>query len=398
MRIALIVPEFPPETVGGGGVVFAALAEQYRRGGAYVRVYSGAGWSDHTALPTGSSRTAASMAGDVKRYTLLRDPLHRPELRSVMPPRFRSLLSLHHDLKDFQPTVAHVHGFGYVFVDIAASVLRHQGVPYVFTLHGVPASPARMIGPVRLAYSAYARLVASRTCNSAWAVTTVSRAVRLPCAHRQAVWIPNGINPKDIDPQAAERVRVLLGSRPLDGVLIAAAGRLAYSKGFDVLVKACGLLECDRVTVAIAGEDAGQRAALLKCARGLSPRVTLRLLGRLTQSEVSALFAAADVVVVPSRSEPFGLVALEAVAASARLIVADVDGLHETFESSVVRKVAPGLPEALAQGIRDALTAGPLTESERSDYTRLLRAHSWDDIAGRYIQLLRACQLTESQQ
>lgn len=389
MRIALVVPEFPPETVGGGGAVFAALAEQYRHE-SEVRVYAGAGWSRRVPHPSGSRGTGASVPPGVNRYNLMVDPLRLPELRSVMPPRFRSLWALNHDLKEFHPSVAHVHGLGHLFVDAAASVLRHQRVPYVFTLHGVPVSPARMMPPARLAYRAYARLLAARTVGAACAVTAVSKSLRLPSSHRGLVWIPNGIGPTDVDARAAQHIRALLDSCP-PGRIVVAAGRLAHSKGFDVLVDACGMIGSYRGTIAIAGEDSGELAVLRGRAQRLPPGMKLCLLGRLTQAEVAALFARADVVVVPSRSEPFGLVGLEAIAVSARLVVTNVGGLGETFTGSVVPMVPPGRPELLARAIRDALAAGPLSDRERTDYARLLNAHSWQGIARQYLTLLESC-------
>lgn len=393
MKIALIVPEFPPETVGGGGVVFEALAEHYRREAAQVQVYSGAGWSGQIPSPGRAYETTDPVGGSVNRYSLLRDPLHRPELRSVMPPRLRSLWALHRDLAKFRPNVAHLHGLGYTFVDAAAGVLRHQRVPYVFTLHGVPVSPTRTILPVRLAYEAYVRLVAAQTVGCACAVTTVSKSLTFPNRQRSAVWLPNGIEPRGIDPTAAEHVNALLGPRAPGTILIAAAGRLAYSKGFDVLVEACGMIGPYRGTIVIAGEDAGELSVLRGRAERLPPTMTLRLPGRLTQREVAALFARADVVVVPSRSEPFGLVGLEAIAVSARLVVSDTGGLSETFAGSVVPRIRPGRPDSLARAIREALAAGPLTDHERRDYARLVAAHSWQGIARRYLNLLGSCAL-----
>lgn len=396
MRIALVVPEFPPETVGGGGAVYASLAEQYRRVDE-VRVFAGAGWSRGVQGPSAWWESDPSASQAIKRYTLIRDPLQLPELRSVMPPRLRSLWALNRDLRDFQPSVAHVHGLGHLFVDAAAMVLRHQRVPYVFTLHGVPVSPARMMLPARIAYLVYARTLASRTVGRACSVTSVSRSLRLPDSQRTPIWIVNGVQPKPVDPNAVRRVGALLEPCPPGSIVVAAAGRIAFSKGFDVLIDACGMIGPCRATIAIAGQDGGELTALRARAELLPPTMRLCALGRLTQDEVAALFARADVVVVPSRSEPFGLVALEAVAVGARLIVSDTGGLGETFRGSVVPTVPPGRPEALARAIRAALRAGPLSERERSDYARVLTAHAWEGIARQYLELLSDCANRERQ-
>lgn len=390
MRIALVVPEFPPETVGGGGAVFAALAEQYRNE-SEVRVFAGAGWSRHVLRPSLEFGSDHSVPRDVIRYKLIRDPLHLPELRSVMPPRIRSLWALNHDLKEFQPSVAHVHGLGHLFVDAAASILRRQHVPYVFTLHGVPVSPARMILPARLAYGAYVRLLAARTLGSACAITAVSKSLELPNSSRTPVWVANGIEPKAVDQTAARRVSALLGPCPPGTIVIAAAGRLAHSKGFDILLDACAMIAPYRGTIAIAGEDSGELGVLQARAQRLPRDMRLCLLGQLTQAEVAALFARADLVVVPSRSEPFGLVGLEAIAVATRLVVSNTGGLGETFAGSVVPTVPPGRPELLARVIRDALSAGPLSTRELADYERLLSVHSWQGIARQYLRLLGNC-------
>ncbi len=104
--------------------------------------------------------------------------------------------------------------------------------------------------------------------------------------------------------------------------------------------------------------------------------------GHLEVDDLAALFSAADAVVVPSRYEPFGLVALEAQAAGAPLVVARTGGLADAVEDDVTgRVVAPGdvdrLAEVLATLLRDPATARRLAEAGR----RAAGARPWSAVA-----------------
>lgn len=125
---------------------------------------------------------------------------------------------------------------------------------------------------------------------------------------------------------------------------VLAIGRLVPQKGFDLLVQAmAGLPELDLLIV---GE--GPQAPLLR-----APRVELR--GWVP--DVPALLAQAELVVVPSRWEGFGLVAVEAMAAGVPVIASDVPGLREVLGEAAVR-VPAGDARALQEAI-GAVAADP---------------------------------------
>src|SRR3989442_1778043 len=156
MRIAVVTPEYPPDIIGGGGIVVESLVRQLTRRHE-VRVFSA--WDSKRSWMARPLRQFEGPA-EINRYPLL--PLSRkPYLRSVLPLNPRASLKLWKDLSAWQPTIAHLHGFGYAIVDLAAFMLRRKGTPYVLTVHGIPVTPYQRGAMVRLAYSGYLRFAAS---------------------------------------------------------------------------------------------------------------------------------------------------------------------------------------------------------------------------------------------
>lgn len=130
-------------------------------------------------------------------------------------------------------------------------------------------------------------------------------------------------------PWADERLRVLF------------VGRLDRQKGFDTLLDAVEPW-LDRLCVRVVGKAVAGRTA-----PRISPR-DIQLLGWRSMTETAAEMAAADVVVVPSRWEGFGLVALEAMRAGRPVVASDVGGLREVVvDGETGRLVPPDSPETL---------------------------------------------------
>ena len=132
-----------------------------------------------------------------------------------------------------------------------------------------------------------------------------------------------------------QKVKVISGAVPMDNLLsippkvrdkpliIGAYGRFAPQKGFDLLLQAFKLLDRDRFQLCLGGYGQDE-AQINQLARGL-PQV--KLLGAI--ADVPAFLASCDVIVIPSRWEPWGLVCLEAKAAGKPVVATAVDGLSE---------------------------------------------------------------------
>lgn len=367
-----------------------ALALEYAKTNE-VRVFSA--WDTHRSWRGG--RLADLKDGvSVYRYPLV--PLFRrqPHFRSVVPPNPAASFQLGQDLKEWSPDVAHLHGYGYALVDLASAFLVRRKVPYIFTVHGLPQTPSRRRAPIRAAYAAYRRMGPVRTMAGADAVTAISRAVAEALhSDRQVTVVPNGITPlPGRDDRRAARLSQRLGLEP--GVpVIAAAGRLSRSKGFDVLLRALSDVGVPRLACVIAGADGGELSTLRQIAALLPADIKVCFPGWLDREGLSDLFELAGVVAVPSRDEPFGLVALEAVGATRRVVASRIGGLAEFLRPPVAELVELDDPKELAGALHRALSRGPLTGDEERIADQVLIEHSWPSLSHEYEVLMMSSRL-----
>jgi glycosyltransferase involved in cell wall biosynthesis len=270
-------------------------------------------------------------------------------------------------------------------------------VPYVFTIHGIPLTPQQKGRIVRQAYFAYLRIGVGRTSRFARSITAISEAVAkaLPQAEGVEV-IPNGLTPLPTsDEIGAQRLRSGLNIAP--GVpIIACAGRLTRAKGFDTLLKSLNYVHLPKVVCVVAGTDGGLLPELKRLQAGLRPSVTVHFIGRQDRQGLADLFHLASVVAVPSRDEPFGLVALEAIGAGRRVVASNIGGLPEFLSPPLAELVPEGDPVALASALVVAIRRGALSASEAAAAHNVVSRHSWKSLALRYEALLAPTSRTDA--
>ncbi|SFE00980.1 glycosyltransferase family 4 protein [Roseivivax sediminis] len=116
---------------------------------------------------------------------------------------------------------------------------------------------------------------------------------------------------------------------------VAALGRFHAQKGFDLLIRAMRASSRQDLRLVLIG-DGPDRDALVALADG-DPRISFAPFA----ADPAAALAQADAVAMPSRWEPFGLVALEARAAGRPVLVANVDGLTDQARDGAIAVAAP---------------------------------------------------------
>jgi glycosyltransferase involved in cell wall biosynthesis len=167
------------------------------------------------------------------------------------------------------------------------------------------------------------------------------------------------------------------------GRRILAVARLVPAKGLSHLLEALRLLVVDHpdVTLEIVGEGP-DRADLEAQARGL-PVV---FLGSLPRAAVAARMREADVLAAPSLVEPFGIVAVEALAAALPVVMTSVSGAAEVVATHGGRLVPPADPLALREALVEVLDRPDVTVPADTVNDLLQRfgsvaiAHSFDEI------------------
>ena len=199
--------------------------------------------------------------------------------------------------------------------------------------------------------------------------------------------VPNGVVPHAyrslVDPA---EVKSAYGMDPGDP-LILFIGRLAYQKGPDLLIQAVDLagLSQSHARVIMAG-DGVMRSSLESNASHLP----VQFRGYVTDSEYIRLLNAADMVVIPSRNEPFGLVLLEAWSAEKCVVATDVGGLSVNISHEVDGLKVPVSPEGLARGITQ-MVEDPETRIRYGlrGRRKVDNVFQWEPIAGTLLDTYR---------
>ena len=141
-------------------------------------------------------------------------------------------------------------------------------------------------------------------------------------------------------------------------------GRIQPLKGLDVAVQALAQLQAKNAQLIVVGGASGSEGneeleKVMQLARSLGVHNNIRFVEPQAHHMLSTYYRAADVVVVPSRSESFGLVALEAAACGIPVVASAVGGLLTIIDDGETGYLVPRRDPALFAGHIDELLAHP---------------------------------------
>ncbi len=215
--------------------------------------------------------------------------------------------------------------------------------------------------------------------------------------HRVRI-IPAGVDLELFQPVDKVRAREELGLR--ENKVILYVGRIEPLKGLDILLNAVAMLEDpSEARLLIVGGTPGQdkelaRLETLAVELGIADRVTFT--GALNQSELPKYYSAADVFVLPSYSESFGLVALEAMACGTSVVASRVGGLKTFIQDGKTGYLIPWrCPEPFAQRIDVLLSNPPLRELMGKAAAAKARQMSWSNSVDSMLDLY-SCLIDET--
>jgi len=370
--------EYPPLVVGGIAAHVEGLATAMARAGHEVVVLT----LDHPDAPADSVVDGVRVLRADTSLPWLPDH----NLVARMSSANHQLVQLSAHLGDWRPDVVHAHDW---LVAWAADTMKTlHGVPLVATVHAtergrhgghVPTGVPAEINSVEwwLTYQAREVIACSR-----FMLREVIDGFDLP--PDKVHLVPNGV---EVDRwRAAEPA---LAERP---PLVVAWGRIQYEKGFQVLASAIGALRHRipglRCVIAGRGSYLPELQTHLDM-EGVGDMV--QLAGFVADHDLRALLRDASCVVIPSLYEPFGIVALEGMAAGAPTVVARTGGLAEIIDGTGAGLLfEPGNHHDLADRIADVLGDPHLGASMRANAAALLeRTYTWSAIADATMQVYR---------
>jgi len=203
--------------------------------------------------------------------------------------------------------------------------------------------------------------------------------------------IPCGTDIRRFGAINKQKARSVLGIDP-DALMVFYVGRFDPRKGIETLVRAVGQSQLrgnKNLKLVIGGgsrpgqSDGKERDRIegIVAELGMSDITTFP--GRLGDDILPAYYAAADVCVVPSHYEPFGLVAIEAMASGTPVVASDVGGLQFTVVPEETGLLAPAQDEAAFAAAIDRILANPEWRNQLGSKARMRveDKFSWDGVA-----------------
>lgn len=375
MRVAMLSWEFPPKIVGGLAQHVYDLTAALARRGVEVLVFTcGAPGVPEAEEINGVQvyRVHPYTAGTLDFVTWVM------QFNVALLERAFPVLERVRDVN-----IIHAHDW---LVAWAARALKHGlRVPLVATVHatefgrnnGLHNETQRFISGIEwwFCYEAWRVIVCSRYMES-----ELTYIFQLP-RDKLAV-VPNGVNPQNYVYQGGQVNRDWFAAP--DEKIVFYVGRLVREKGVQVLLTAAPaiLARHAKTKFIIAGKGPyGHELRRYAERLGIAHRVYFT--GHVDNVTRNALYNWAAVAVCPSLYEPFGIVALEAMAAKTPVVVTDVGGMSEVVRDGIDGlKCPPDDSGALADKILQLLTDPGLAQGLREQaYRKVLQEYNWDEIA-----------------
>ena len=333
-------------------------------------------------------------------------PLPKQELAGYLPEfaegirRFAAEKGIHYDL---------IHS-NYWMSGIAAERLKAEWqAPIVHMFHTlgmmknrIARSPAEMEGEYRVNGERRVLQIADRII-----AATLAEQSQLHFLYQaddsKVVIIPPGVDTSRFYPIPMEEARESIGI-PLDDRLLLFVGRIEPLKGLETLIRAIALMSEQGVQCqvphylavvggdpAASGENISDEMARLQSVRQeLGMNELILFLGKRAQDSLPYYYSAADVLIMPSHYELFGMVALEAMACGTPVVASQVGGLAFLIQDGITGFVVPdGDPRALSDRLTRLLTEPGLRQTLGEQAAAYARQYAWEHIVDRLLDVYR---------
>ncbi len=383
MRVIMLSWEYPPKIVGGISPHVYGLAHGLVSLGVEVHVI--------TCEHPGAAAEEVADGIHLYRVTPLgpgNDFIHWVQLlNEAMLDRADTLIPKLLAMDAESPLILHAHDW---LTHFAAASLKHKyHLPLTATIHATEYGRNSGIkGPTQ----EYINSVEWQLQNEAWRVIVCTEFMKLECEHAlHTPWgkmdvVPNGVEAAKFqlpaftpEEKAAFRARY---AAPEEKIIFF-VGRMVREKGVQILIEALPKVRWGYHDAKLLICGGGQREHLVNLAAYLGMERHVYFAGFVPDEDLMKIYAVSDIACFPSLYEPFGIVALEAMAAGLPVVVSDAGGLPEVVENGVTGITTyAGNPNSLADGLLKLLHE-PETASHlvAAAHERVLETFNWETIA-----------------
>ncbi len=388
MKVLMLSWEYPPHSVGGLGKHVTELIPALGRAGVEVHLITprrAGGAASEVICPVirPDGTTGQSVvyrvdvpAGDAGSFFVGAQRTNQP-----LGAFARSLID---DVGPFD--LVHVHDWLVAFAGVGLK--QAYKLPLLATIHAteygrcrgfVVSELSQAINNVEwwLTYEAW-RVI----CCSHFMANEIATALGTPPDKVDV--IPNGVDTSRFDALAGEDLTDfrLDFARP-DEKIVFYVGRVVYEKGVHLLVEAMPLVLAEWPVKLVVAGTGDSLNAVRQLARDRGVAASCFFTGFIPDGVRDRLFRVADVAAFPSLYEPFGIVALEAMAARAPVVASEVGGIAEVLQHAEnAITVIPGRADSLAWGILHTLENPDWAGQRAANAYRMVREEfNWDAIA-----------------
>ncbi len=291
--------------------------------------------------------------------------------------------------------LVHVHDWLVAFV--GADIKRQYKVPLLSTIHATERGRGR--GSLASEQARAIHHVEWWLTYESWRVIACSEYMReeivsyFGCPVDKIDVIPNGVDSTRFDRLEGEDLRYFRNryALPTEEILFS-VGRVVREKGLHVLIDAMPLILAQHPSAKLVIAGKGPELEALRSLaweRGVGEKVLLT--GFIADEDRDRLFKVADCAVFPSLYEPFGIVALEAMAARCPVVVAKVGGLQDVVQHAETGiTVYPDDPASLAWGILHTLQYPRWAAARVENAYRIVQdVYNWKTIAAQTVDVYR---------
>jgi glycogen(starch) synthase len=379
MRVLIVSWEYPPVIEGGLGRHVRKLSERLAADGIEVHVL------------------ARGLAPEEERHGVAVHRVPEPPFPKDVSAFVRWVSAMNTDMRALGLELGDfdlVHSHDWLVADAARAIARRLGRPWLVTVHAT--EYGRHHGWVQHHPQSHIHATERAMIRNADGLITCSRFMRIHVASvfgvapARITVIPNGIDPRDLEPVAGDLAALRARFAARSDRLVLMVGRLVYEKGFHLALDALAPVakRLRNVRFVIAGTGTAE-AELKRQARRLGLGNRGSFLGWVGDDMLHSLYRVADLCIVPSIYEPFGLVALEAMASGCLCIVADTGGLREVVADGELR-----FPSRDAGALRTLLERMLTDEENRAQVVAQARAgvlrFDWAEVARRTAEAYEA--------